>query len=632
DFGIAKNLNLKTQVTFNEDSIIGTPAYLSPEQIRNDPVSFQTDIYSFGLMLYELVTGRQPFEGQGMGIIASHLEKEVPSVLDTEPDAPPALDTIIRRASAKNAADRYASITDMVGELREAFAPAIVPILPYESQPRYKDPNRHVFITYSPGDTEFIQRLTYDLDSEGVPVWADKQHLKPGTRGWEDSRREAIRSAYAVILVASPETRRSDYVQDELAIADMYNCPVYPVWAAGDNWSAILPPGVDTGERIDARGDQYSQALLELVMLLGTYTPESDTEEITVYGLTPAETFVPRNPYKVLRAFREDDQADFFGRDGLVNLLLETLNGLLQPGESRLLAVVGPSGSGKSSVVMAGLLPALRGGSLPESERWTVLPPFVPGATPLENLTIALASVLPNRSAQAIEEDLRNPSARGLHLLARQAVDRQNSRLVLYVDQFEELFTQTGDEAERQQFINLLLTAVSEPGGPVVALLTLRADFYDRPMNYPELGRLIERNSKAVLPLSLAELYSVIQKPALLPDVALQFDSGLVADLVFEVRGQPGGLPLLQFTLDQLFDRRSGQRLTNAAYEEIGGVCGALAKHTEATYQNLPSDEHRHMVRGLFLRLIEPGATEQDTTRRRAPRSELVLADARQNR
>ncbi len=632
DFGIAKNLNLNTQLTFNEDSIIGTPAYLAPEQIRNEPLSSQTDIYSCGLMLYELVTGKQPFDSPGMGIIISHLEQPVPSVLETDPDLPPALDDIIHRAAAKKAADRYASVTDLVQELREVCAPAIVPILPYEAQPRFRDPNRHVFIAYSAGDTEFIQRLVYDLESEGIAVWADKQHLKPGTRGWEDSRREAIRSAYAVLLVASPETRRSNYVLDELAIADMYGCPVYPVWAAGDRWDNLLPPDVITAEYIDARADQYDSALRELVMLLGVPSAVDDAGRYAEDGAAAAEAFVPRNPYKGLRAFREADLADFFGRGSLVNTLLDTLNDLLQPGESRLLAVIGPSGSGKSSVVMAGLLPALRQGRLPDSDRWTLLPPMVPGARPLENLALALAGVLPTKSTLALEDDLRSPSARGLHLLARQAVDRQNSRLVLYVDQFEELFTQTDDEAERQQFINLLLTAASEPGGPVVVLLTLRADFYDRPMNYPELGRLIERNSKAVLPLSLAELYSVIQKPATLPDVRLQFDTGLVAELVFEVRGQPGGLPLLQFTLDQLFERRSGLRLTNAAYEDIGGVRGALAKHTEATYERLPSDEHRRMVRGLFLRLIEPGTSEQDTTRRRAPRSELVLADDRQNR
>lgn len=190
-----------------------------------------------------------------------------------------------------------------------------------------------------------------------------------------------------------------------------------------------------------------------------------------------------------------------------------------------------------------------------------------------------------------------------------------------------ELFTQTSDETRRSQFIHLLVSAITEPNGPLIGILTLRADFYDRPMFYPELGKLLETNGRSVLPMSLADLYDVIQKPASLPDVRLTFDEGLVSELVFEVRDQTGGLPLLQFTLDQLFERRDGQRLTNVAYEAIGGLRGALAKHAEATYDSLPCDDHRRLARALFLWLVEPGSTDQDTTRRRITLSELQLSD-----
>ncbi|HEX2623558.1 MAG TPA: toll/interleukin-1 receptor domain-containing protein, partial [Phototrophicaceae bacterium] len=498
--------------------------------------------------------------------------------------------------------------------------------------PRTVDPSRHVFISYSRADNEFVQRLIYDLETEGIPVWIDKKGLKPGTRNWEDALRTAIRGAYAVILVASPASRRSNYVLDELAIAEMYNAPVYPVWVDGEEWMDSIPLGMGTTQYIDAHEVNYAQALMELVMLLGAGAPTEEEIQASQKAISLPPGFEPRNPYKGLRAFRQNDQGDFFGRNSLIHDLEEAITAHTQPNAARMLAVIGPSGSGKSSVVMAGLLPALQRGSLPDSERWSYAPPMVPGTNPLENLTIALASLLPDKSQKAIREDLEDTSARGLHTLARQIVDRQTSRLVLYIDQFEELFTQTTEEVNRQQFINLLVTAVTEPGGPVTVIITLRADFYDRPMNYPELGKLIEVNSKSVLPMSLADLHDVIQKPTELPDVMLLFDTGLVAELVFEVRDQIGGLPLLQFTLDQLFARRNGRRLTNAAYQEIGGVRGALAKHTEATYDALPSDAHRHLARGLFLRLIEPGSTEQDTTRRRAPRSELVLADPQQNR
>jgi hypothetical protein len=126
------------------------------------------------------------------------------------------------------------------------------------------------------------------------------------------------------------------------------------------------------------------------------------------------------------------------------------------------------------------------------------------------------------------------------------------------------------------------------------------------------------------------ELRTVIEQPAALPDVQLLFEGNLVGDLLFEAQGQPGALPLLEFTLDQLFHQRDGHRLTHQAYQQLGGVKGALAKHAESTYASLPFEEHRRLARALFLRLIDPGNTEQDTTRRRASLAELLLPDAQQ--
>src|SRR5207248_11437278 len=133
-----------------------------------------------------------------------------------------------------------------------------------------------------------------------------------------------------------------------------------------------------------------------------------------------------------------------------------------------------------------------------------------------------------------------------------------------------------------------------------------------------------------VLSMDLKGLRQVIEKPAELPGVQLTFEGDLVSDLLFEVQEQVGALPLLQFTLDQLFQRRNGHQFTLQAYRETGGVKGAVAKHAETTYATLPSEEHRKLARILFLRLIDAGITEQDTTRRRASLSEFSLADATQ--
>ncbi len=223
-------------------------------------------------------------------------------------------------------------------------------------------------------------------------------------------------------------------------------------------------------------------------------------------------------------------------------------------------------------------------------------------------------------------------SARGLHLLGLRLAPVAGSRVVLVVDQFEELFTLTTDEAERQQFVDLLVTAATEPRGPVLVILTLRADFYDRPLAYPELAALLDGHTKTVLPMTPADLRAAIEGPAALPGVQLTFDADLVGDLLFEVRGQAGALPLLQFTLEQLVLRREGRRLTGAAYRALGGVRGTLARHAEAVYAALLSEEQRHLCRALFLRLVTPGAGEQETMRRRAALHELVLEDPARTR
>jgi predicted outer membrane repeat protein len=285
--------------------------------------------------------------------------------------------------------------------------------------------------------------------------------------------------------------------------------------------------------------------------------------------------------------------------------------------------------------MMAGLLPQLQTGALPGSQDWTYLKPMVPGQRPLESLALTLAGLLPERSMKTIREDLEDDSARGLHLLATHVLQRAdakavNPRVVFVIDQFEELFTQTLTEEERRRFLDLLIAAVTEPRGPVVALITLRADFSDRPMHYPDLSHLIELHHKSVLPMNIQDLRAVIERPASLPDVQLTFEGDLVGDLLFESHNQIGILPLLEFTLDQLFQLREGHRLTLQAYQQIGGVKGALAKQAESTYNSLPSEEHRRLARVLFLRLIAPNMTEQVATRRRATLSELSLPDAKQ--
>lgn len=488
---------------------------------------------------------------------------------------------------------------------------------------------KFIFISYSRANNALVDRLRADLQAAGINLWIDRIGLKVGTPNWEDALRDAIERADGVLLVASPTSRRSPYVRDEVAIAQVKRKKIYPVWAEGDEWTDSITMGLGATQYVDLRGDKYADELKKLIETLGgtmpaggaSITPTHANQSDRILPVPPPD-FVPRNPYRGLSAFRATDRADFFGREMFVTELIKQIQ--LDP---RLLAVIGASGSGKSSVVMAGLLPRLRDGKdIPKSNHWVYLDPFVPGKHPIEALSIALAKHLPQKAQAAIDEDLLHPSTRGLHRLAKQISE---TRLVLYIDQFEELFTQTERDDERRQFIDLITTASNEAESTVTVILTLRADFYDRPLQYADLGTLVETHSKAILPLTLADVYDVILKPAALPDVRLTFEPGLAEDMIFSVKGEAGALPLLQFTLDQLFQRCEGLHMTRAAYEALGGVRGALANHAETIYQALDAEGAR-LARGLFLRLIEPGATEQDTTRRRAHLSELSLTDSLQ--
>src|SRR3954454_3930600 len=201
-----------------------------------------------------------------------------------------------------------------------------------------------------------------------------------------------------------------------------------------------------------------------------------------------------RNPYKGLRAFEEGDAADFFGRKALVEELVERVR------DSRFLAVVGPSGSGKSSVVRAGLVPALRAGALPGSERWQVVEMF-PGAYPLEELEAALLRVAANPPASLLEQ-LESDDDRGLIRAVNRILPADGQELLLVIDQLEEVFTLVLDEERRMRFLAVVERAATESQGRLRVVTTLRADFYDRPLLYSGFAELLRDYVEALVPLS----------------------------------------------------------------------------------------------------------------------------------
>lgn len=299
---------------------------------------------------------------------------------------------------------------------------------------------------------------------------------------------------------------------------------------------------------------------------------------------TDAEVRAPapdeRPPYRGLARFEPDDSDLFFGREALVTDLMELVR------EHRFAAVFGASGSGKSSLLRAGLIPRLRQAA--GAERPAVIRVLTPGERPART-----------------------------HEQALVARDGDAETWVI-VDQFEELFTLCHDRAERDRFLALLLAA-ARPESRLRVAIAVRGDFYGHCADHRELAEAVCRANLLVGPLGRDELREVITGPA--ASAGLTVERALTARIVDEVVDQPGALPMLSHALLETWRRRRGRMLTLAAYEEAGGVRGAIAATAEEAYGGLPAAQGR-VARRILLRLIAPGDGTADT-RRPASRAEL---------
>lgn len=367
-----------------------------------------------------------------------------------------------------------------------------------------------------------------------------------------------------------------------------------------------LPPAID---RVLARGthldptQRYSRIAEFLRDLRQAFGAEGGAQSDD----PPVEV---RNPFKGLRAFKETDAADFFGRDELVAELIEHV------AHHRFTAVVGPSGSGKSSVVRAGLLPEIRRGALDVAGD-VMITEMYPGSYPFEELESALVKVAVTPTAGTMADLLGDD--RGMLRVAKQILPDDDSELVLVIDQFEELFSLTTDADVRQRFLSSLVEVARDERSRVRIVVTMRADYFDRPLEHAEFGDVLRSGLVPVAVPREHELAAAISRPA--GTSGLEFEAGLVARIVRDVADQPGALPLLQYALTTLVERRQGRLLDVEAYEQIGGVEGALAIRAEEIFQAL-SPRAKHAAREVFLRLVRVDDHAGDT-RRRAGRSEL---------
>lgn len=358
--------------------------------------------------------------------------------------------------------------------------------------------------------------------------------------------------------------------------------------------------------------------------------------ELAVETPQSAEPAPGLPPYKGLQYFDETDTDLFFGREQLTTRLVRRLQEQLSASPSlRFLVIIGASGSGKSSIVRAGLIPALRRKAPFSSWR-------IHNFTPTERPVEMLASILTPKTASVIStatliDDLSRDH-RVLHLTVSRLTSRENKvsprsqtpeGLLLVIDQFEELFTLCQEETEREAFISNLLTAATEPGGKTFVVLALRADFYNHCAPYANLRDALADQQEYIGAMSTDELRSAMEEPA--KRGGWEFEPGLV-DLLLQDIGadggkapEPGALPLMSHALLETWHRRQGRKLTMSGYLATGGIRGAIADTADDVFQNEFDETQQQIARNIFLRLTHFGEDDVTVdTRRRVTFKELI--------
>lgn len=389
--------------------------------------------------------------------------------------------------------------------------------------------------------------------------------------------------------------------------------------------------GGNYNERIEGNYIQRS------ISYIYNYYESSDRQDIKDAPIQDGDTPNYDNlqcPYRGLFHFRPDDAEYFFGREVFIEELFRATQ------NCNFIPVLGASGSGKSSVVLAGLVPKLQ-----QQGNW-LFTHFRPsdGSDPFYALAQALVPLYKSDLDSTDEITQAGKLAQSLkdgqplsHVFSYIQRKHPNYRVLLIADQFEEIYTSCNDNKTRSSFLDCLLRIIPSPANQfsssTVLIATMRADFLGNALSYRPLADMLQADIKLGA-MNRNELLQVIEKPAL--KLGVTFQDGLVERIFDDVDKEPGNLPLLEFALTELWKRRTGKQLTHAAYKEIGEVQGAIANYADKEYEKLSFTEQEQAQR-IFIQLVRPGEGTEDT-RRPATKAELgekkwssvkQLADAR---
>jgi WD40 repeat protein len=462
-------------------------------------------------------------------------------------------------------------------------------------------PSFDVFVSYNRANQDAVERLGRALRARGLTVFIDRWYLVAG-QSWPETLEQHLSDCRAVAVcigasgIGAWQQREHYKALDRQAHEPGF--PVIPVLLPGADDPALGFLGLNTW--VDLRQGLEDGVSIDILARSIRGLPPSDEAALTT---DPRAAICP---YRGLFPFREEDASFFIGREDFTATLIEKVR------SSSLVAVVGASGSGKSSVVRAGLVPALRRDA--HNHVWEVLT-LTPGPTPLHALLAALSPPPEDMSRAArlahIEGDVALVREHGLTIdaFARDILSEQpgSDRLLLVVDQWEEFYTQAKSMNDRQRFLDLILQATAD--GSVTVVLGLRGDFYGRALEDRAFADRLQNAVVNLGPMRPEELKRAVIEPA--AKVGLGFEDGLVDRILEDVGSEPGNLPLLEFLLTELWAKRERGLLTHGAYAAIGGVRGAIATRAEGELEKL-TPEQREALRRVMIRLVTPGEGQAD--------------------
>ena len=463
-----------------------------------------------------------------------------------------------------------------------------------------------VFFSYSWRDQTAVEGVAQTLRQQGLRVFLDRWYLVPG-RPWPQALEEVLASCRAVaVFVGSqgmgPWQQREKY----LALSRQANEPQFPV-------IPVILPGADPAlgflsqnTWVDLRQRLDNPLSLEILRRAVGGDPPGPELRAQMQA-----TLSSVCPYRGLRPFREEDAPFFFGRQVFVERLMQAVSC------QALVALVGASGCGKSSVARAGLIPSMR--RTGAGKVWETVT-LLPGDRPLYALAAAFLPLLEPEMTEVerlVEvKKLADSMQKGL-LSLRDVVDRVldkqpgTDRLLLLADQWEELYTITREEEQRHRFLEQILKATQD--SPLSLVLTLRGDFFGQILSYRDMADRLQGAVVNLGPMTRKELAQAVECPA--AKVGLSFEPGLVERLLDDVGVEPGNLPLLEFALSGLWEHRQGGQFLHQVYEDMGRVQGAVAQQAEEIYNNLVPLEQQ-LVSRVFLELVRAGEGTEDTKRR----------------